>query len=75
MYILIAIIALAILLTILVYKKKTKMPSKLTPLTGFAFAFIIAGIVFGQNRLLGYSLMGIGILLSIIDIFSNLKKK
>lgn len=75
-YILIAIIALLIIgiLFIFIVKKKKKR-NALTPLTGLAFAFIIAGIVFGDDRKVGYSLMGIGVLLAVIDMFIKLKKK
>ena len=47
----------------------------LTPLAGLAFAFIILGIIFGDSRLIWYSLMGIGVLLAVIDIVKKLKKK
>jgi hypothetical protein len=33
-----------------------------------AFPLIIAGIVFGENRFIGYGLIGAGILLAFIDI-------
>jgi hypothetical protein len=41
----------------------------------FAFLLIISGIVFGDNRLIGYSLLGAGVLLAIIDIIMNRKDK
>lgn len=37
--------------------------------------FIILGIVFGGDRLLGYSFIGIGVLLSIINTIKGLRKK
>jgi hypothetical protein len=74
-YILISIVALLIIAILLFFVKKNKKREKLTPLTGVAFGFILAGIIFGEDKLVGYSLMGIGVLLAIIDIIINLKKK
>jgi len=72
-YILISIVVLAIIMIVLVLtKKKTK--KSLSKLAAIAFSFVIAGIVFGNDRLIGYSLMGVGIVLAIIDIVRNLKK-
>lgn len=67
-YVATAIVALVIL-TILAYVTfRNRRPEKLTPLAGLAFAFVLAGILFGENRLPGYILMGIGVLLAIFDI-------
>lgn len=64
-YLLIVIAALALL----VYFINRRGPAKkLTPLAGLAFGFVLAGLVFGEPRLLGYSLMGIGVLLAVIDM-------
>jgi len=73
-YILIGIIALAGIMVILILtRKKIKRP--LSPLAGLAFAFIIAGLIFGESRLIGYGLMGIGVILAIIDMIRKLKAK
>ena len=75
-YILIGIIVLLIIAVFVIFVKKggKKKMKPLTPLAGFAFAFIIAGILFGDSRWLGYSLMGIGVVLAIIDIIMKRKK-
>jgi len=75
-YILIGIVVLLIIavLIILIKKPSKKKVKPLTPLAGLAFAFIILGILFGDSRLVGYSLMGIGVVLAIIDIIMKLKK-
>jgi len=73
-YILISIIVLLIIAILVIFVKKSKKEQKFTPLAGFAFAFILAGIIFGESRLVGYSLMGIGVLLAIINIFKKSKK-
>jgi hypothetical protein len=67
-HILISIIALVIIALLVFLVGKGRKENRLTPLAGLAFGFVIAGIVFGQERLLGYGLMGIGVILSIIDI-------
>jgi amino acid transporter len=79
-YILISIAVLLVVAVLLLFvkkkgKNKKERRPKLTPLAGFAFAFIITGILFGDNRLIGYSLIGIGVLLAVIDIVKRLKKK
>jgi drug/metabolite transporter (DMT)-like permease len=76
-YIVISVIVLAVIALLLFFvgKKKGKKDKKLTPLAGLAFAFIIAGIIFGDDRLIGYSLIGIGVVIAIIDMVKKLKSK
>jgi len=52
---------------------KSRKDRKFTPLAGLAFAFILAGIIFSDDRLIGYSLIGVGVILAVIDIFKKLK--
>jgi hypothetical protein len=76
-YILISIIVLlviAILVFFIKKNKKNKREKRLTPLAGLAFAFIILGIIFGDDRLISYSFIGTGVLLAIVDIAKKLKK-
>jgi hypothetical protein len=42
--------------------------SQLTPLGGIAVSLVVAGIVFGEERLLGYGLMGAGVVVAVVDI-------
>ena len=74
-YILISIIALLVIFILMFFVKKNKKQKRLTPLSGLAFVFVIFGIVFGDSRLTGYSLIGIGVLLALIDIFVKMKNK
>ncbi len=75
-YILISIIVLLIVAILVFFiRKNKKQRNVFTPLAGLAFGFILAGIVFGNDRLVGYSLMGIGVLLAVIDMFRKSKKK
>lgn len=73
-YILISIIVLAVIAIIVILRKK-KERKPLSKLVIFAFLFIIAGIVFGDDGLIGYSLIGVGVILAIIDIIKQLRNK
>ena len=74
-YIAISIVVLAIIAILVFFVNKNKKDKKLTPLAGLAFAFVLAGVIFSNDRLIGYSLMGIGIILAVIDIFKKSKKE
>ena len=74
-YIAIAIAALAVIAILVFVVGKKENEKRLTPLASFAFAFVLAGILFGDNRLIGYSLMGVGVILAVVDIFNKSKKK
>ena len=50
---------------IFVYNRQNKGLSRLA---GLAFAFVIAGIFLGGQRLVGYSLLVVGVILAVIDI-------
>lgn len=58
-----SIVVLAVVVT-----SCNKPKKELSKLAALAFTFIIAGIILWENRLVGYSLQGIGVLLSLIDI-------
>jgi hypothetical protein len=74
-YILIAILALAVTAILVFWIRGKSRQNRLSPLAGLAFAFIIAGIMFGDNRFIGYGLMGFGIILAVVDIFLQRKKE
>jgi len=74
-YILISIIVLAILAIFVFYMRKSNKPKPLTNLTKLAFLLIFLGIIFGDSRYIGYSLMGAGVLIAVIDIIKKFKKK
>jgi hypothetical protein len=52
-YIILAIIVLLIVAALVFFVGKNKSKNRLTPLAGLAFGFILAGILFGENRILG----------------------
>jgi len=72
-YILISIVALVTITVIFIATRKNphKPFSKLTIL---AFIFFMAGLIFGENRLIGYSLTGCGVALAVFDIIRKMKK-
>jgi len=72
-YILISILILLVIAILFFIVRKNRRQQRLTPLAGIAFGFVVAGIVFGGSRIIGYSLIGIGVLLSIIDMVRKLK--
>ena len=74
-YIVISVVVLAIIALLVFLVGKNRKDKKFTPLAGLAFAFILAGIILGDDRLIGYSIMGVGVILAIIDIFKRLKSK
>ncbi len=73
-YILIAIVVLLAIAVVAFVLGRREPHNRLSPLAGLAFGFIIAGILFGDNRLVGYTMLGIGVVLAVIDIFRKEKK-
>ena len=75
LYIALSIVVMAIIALIAIYmgisKRPTHPPSKLAMV---AILLVISAIIFGENRYIGYSLLGAGVLLSILDIRKNLNR-
>jgi len=74
-YIAVSIGVLAVIAILVFFAGKNNKEKRLTPLASFAFAFILAGILFSKNRFIGYGLMGVGVLLAVVDIFNKAKTK
>jgi hypothetical protein len=74
-YIIISIVVLAIVALLLYYTSRKKPKEGFSMLAALAFAFIIAGIIFGEDRLVGYGLIGIGVALAVVDIYVKLKSR
>lgn len=70
----VAIVVLLVIALLVFFTTKNRRENKLTPLAGLAFGFVLAGILFSEDRLIGYGLMGIGVLLAVVDIFRNRNK-
>jgi len=69
-WIAISIIALVVIVVLLLMGrgKQYKKPSNLAIL---GMSLVVLGIIFGDDRLIGYSFMGAGVVLSVIDIVRN----
>lgn len=65
-YIAVAVAALAVVALLLFPMRKRG--GRISQLAGVAFGFITAGVVFGDNKVVGYGLMGTGVLLAVIDV-------
>lgn len=68
-YIVISVGSLLILAMLAYATVKSGRPKRLTPLAGLAFAFVLAGVLFGEERLIGYGLIAVGVVLALIDIW------
>lgn len=75
-YVVAALTALGIVLVILTAMGRIGHRHKrLTPLGGVAFACVVAGVVFGENRSLGLFLLGAGVLLAVLDAALRLRDR
>jgi len=74
-YILISVLVLAVVAVFLYVTSRNKQKKGLTRLAALSFGFIIAGIIFGENRFVGYSLLGIGIILAVIDMYEKMSQR
>jgi hypothetical protein len=74
-YILISIFAFLIVAVMVFFLSRNKQDNHLTPMAGLAFGFIVAGILFGENRFFGYGLMAVGVIIAVVDIFMKSKSK
>jgi hypothetical protein len=73
-YIAAAIVVLMVIALLVFFTSKNSKETRLSPLASLAFGFILAGILFADNGLIGYGLIGVGVLLAVLDIFRNRDK-
>jgi succinate-acetate transporter protein len=74
-FIAVFVITLAIVALLVFFVSKNRKENRLTPLASLAFTFTVLGIVFSDDRLIGYSLMGVGVLLAVVDMYNRSKQK
>lgn len=74
MYILVAIVVFAVIAVLVFVVGEKGNEKKLTPLASLAFSFVLAGLLFGDDRWIGYGLMGIGVILAVLDMFNKSKR-
>jgi hypothetical protein len=73
LWIAISIIALVVIVVFLLIGrgKQYHKPSNLAIL---GMSLVVLGIIFGDDRIIGYSFIGVGVLLSVIDAIRNRKQ-
>ena len=74
LYIAIAVISLAVIVLAIFRFSNDSQNKRLSPMASIAFGFVVAGIIFGENRLIGYGLLGIGVILAVVDMYLKTKK-
>jgi hypothetical protein len=74
-FVAVSIIVLAIIAILVFVVGRNRGENRLRPLAGLAWAFVLAGLFFGEKRVVGYSLMGIGVVLAVVDIIGRSKSK
>jgi hypothetical protein len=70
-YIFLSIVVLAVIAFLVLIVNRNKKRTRLTPLAGLAFGFVLAGILLGEYRLVGYGLMGVGVILAVVDMLQK----
>jgi hypothetical protein len=63
----IGVLALIVVALFIFWINKKRPVKRLSVLAGLAFACIVAGVVFSENRIVGYGLMGLGVILAVVD--------
>ena len=71
----VAILVLIIVVGLVFFTDRKKNDNGLTPLAGLAFGFILVGLIFGSYRLIGYPLLGVGVVLAAIDMLRRSKSR
>ena len=74
LWIAISIIALIVIVVLLLMARGKQYPRP-SNLAILGMSLVVLGIIFGDDRLIGYSFIGVGILLSAIDAIRNRKKQ
>ena len=74
-FIILSIAVLAVVAVLVFFTARSKKKNSLTPLAGRAFGFVIAGLIFGADRLVSYALLGIGVILAVVDMVRRAKSK
>ena len=72
-YIAVAIVIMAVIALTAFLTRKNRQESRPSTLAGLAFLFVLAGLFFGDNRLIGYALMAVGVILAVIDMFRKMR--
>ena len=63
----IVVIAVLVILAVILWRRPDRRGQPLTLLSGLAATCVVCGIVFGEDRVVGYSFFAAGISLAIVD--------
>jgi hypothetical protein len=75
LWIAISIIALVVIMVLLlISRRKGKQILNPSNLLILGMSLVVLGIIFGDDRIIGYSFIGVGVLLSVIDAIRNRKQ-
>lgn len=75
LWIAISVIALIVIVALfLVARKKGGTYPRPSNLALFGMTLVVLGIIFGDDRAIGYSFIGVGVLISVVDIVRNRKR-
>jgi hypothetical protein len=67
-------IAALVVIVVLLLIGRGKQYHKPSNLAILGMSLVVLGIIFGDDRLIGYSFIGVGVLLSVIDAIRNRKQ-
>jgi len=71
----IPVIALFVVGLLFVRIEKEKKPVKMSNLAKVAFFLVLAGILLGDNPYLGYTVIGGGVALALVDIANRIRNR
>jgi len=74
-FVAVSLAVLAIVAVLVFRTGRRRSENRMTPLAGLAWSFILAAMLFGDDRLIGYGLMAIGVVLAFADIFNRSRRR
>jgi len=74
LWIAISIVALVVI-AVLLLRGRGRQYHKPSNLAILAMCLVVLGIIFGDSRAIGYSFIGVGVLLSVIDAIRNRRQQ
>jgi hypothetical protein len=73
-WIVVSLAVLAVVALLVFRAGRAGTRSRLTPLAGVAVGCIVAGLVFGEDRWLGYGLFAAGVIFAVIDMVQRSRR-
>jgi uncharacterized membrane protein len=74
-FIVVSIVVLAGVAVLAFLMGKDRKENRLTPLASLAFGCVVAGLMFGEDRFIGYGLMAVGVVLAVVDMINRSRSK